>query len=83
MFLVQANHHTIKRTARLTAHAFVLVALFNTVKHTAKFGKPTRLLSSHDGLLAQDTIRQVGGIGIESQQRHDKKHRRTQKKPKP
>lgn len=82
MFLVQANHHTFKRTARLTAHALVLVALLNTVEHPAKFGKPARLVSSHNRLLAQDTIRQVGGIGIEPQQRHDKKHRRTQQKAK-
>lgn len=40
------------------------------------------LFAGIHGLLAQDTIRQVGGIGIESQQRHDKKHRRTQQKAK-
>ena len=48
----------------------------------AQLGKPAFFVCRHDGLLTQDTIRQVGSIGIESQQRHDKKHRCAQQKSK-
>ena len=82
MVAIHANYCALKRAVRHALMATFLIALFGTVEHPAKFGKPARLVNSHNGLLAQDTIRQVGGIGIEPQQRHDKKHRCTQQKAK-
>ena len=64
MLAIHVNYCALKRTMWLTLMATFLVALLNTVEHPAKFGKPARLVSRHNGLLAQDTIRQVGGIGL-------------------
>lgn len=68
---------------RFTLKTPLLVALLGTIEHAAQLRKPTLFVGRHNGLLAQDTIRQVGSIGIESHQRHDKKHRRAQQKAKP
>lgn len=83
MLAIHVNYCALKRAIWLTLMATFLIALLGTVEQAAQLCKATRFVGRHNGLLAQDTIRQVGGIGIESQQRHDKKHRRTQQKPKP
>ena len=82
MLLIQANHRVLKRAMRLALLTAFLIALLGTVEQAAQLCKATRFVSSHNRLLAQDTIRQVGGIGIEPQQRHDKKHHCTQQKAK-
>lgn len=83
MVAIHANYCALKRAVRHALMATFLIALFGTVEHPAKFGKPARFVGRHNGLLAQDTIRQVGGIGIEPQQRHDKNTAAPNKKPKP
>ena len=83
MVAIHTDHRALKPTMRLTLMAAFLIALLGTVEQAAQLCKSTRLVGRHHGLLTQDTIRQVGGIGIEPEQRHDKKHRRTQQKPKP
>lgn len=75
MVAIHTDHRALKRAMWLTLMATFLIALLGTIEQAAQLCKPARLVSSHNGLLAQDTIRQVGGIGIEPQQRHDKKHR--------
>ena len=75
MVAIHANYCALKRAMWLTLMATFLIALLGTIEHPTKFGKPARFVGRNNGLLAQDTIRQVGGIGIEPQQRHDKKHR--------
>lgn len=82
MVAIHVNCCALKRAMWLTLMATFLIAPLGTVEQAAQLCKPARLVSSHNGLLAQDTIRQVGGIGIEPQQRHDKKHRCTQQKAK-
>ena len=83
MVAIHANYCALKRAVRHALMATFLIALFGTVEHAAQLCKATRFVCRHNGLLTQDTIRQVGGIGIEPQQRHDKKHRCTQQKAKP
>lgn len=82
MLAIHVNYCALKRAMWLTLMATFLIALLGTIEQAAQLCKATRLVGRHNGLLAQDTIRQVGGIGIEPQQRHDKKHRRTQQKTK-
>ena len=82
MVLIHANHRALKRTMRLALKTPLLVAPLGTIEHATQLGKPTLFVGRHNGLLAQDTIRQIGGIGVEPHQRHDKKHRRAQQKAK-
>lgn len=82
MVAIHANYCALKRAVRHALAAALLIALLGTVEQAAQLCKTTRFVGRHNGLLAQDTIRQVGGIGIEPQQRHDKKHRGTQQKAK-
>lgn len=82
MLAIHVNYSALKRTMRHALMSAFLIALFGMVEQAARLCKATRFVGRHNGLLAQDTIRQVGGIGIEPQQRHDKKHRRTQQKAK-
>lgn len=83
MVTVHANYCALKRAMWLPLHALFLIAPLNMLEHAAQLGKPAFFVCRHDGLLTQDTIRQVGSIGIESQQRHDKKPAAPSKKPKP
>ena len=75
MVLVYANHRALKRAMRLARLTTLLIALLGTVEQATQLRKTTRLVGRHDGLLAQDTIRQVGSIGVEPHERHNKKHR--------
>lgn len=72
MVAIHTSHRAFKRTMRLALLAQLLVALFDTVEQAAQLRKATRLVSRHNGLLTQDTIRQVGSIGIKPHQRHNK-----------
>ena len=82
MVAIHTDHRAFKRAMWLALMAGFLIAPLGTVEQAAQLCKATRFVCRHHGLLAQDTIRQVGSIGIEPQQRHDKKHRRTQQKAK-
>ena len=83
MVAIHANYCALKRAVRHALMATFLIALFGTVEHAAQLCKATRFVCRHNRLLTQDTIRQVGGIGIEPQQRHDKNTAAPNKKPKP
>lgn len=83
MLAIHVNYCALKRAIWLTLMATFLIALLGTVEQAAQLCKATRFVGRHNGLLAQDAIRQVGGIGIEPQKRHDKKTAAPNKKPKP
>ena len=72
MVAIHTDHRAFKNAMRLTLMAAFLIALLGTVEQAAQLCKATRLAGRHHGLLAQDTIRQVGGVRIEPEQRHDK-----------
>ena len=82
MVAIHTDHRVLKHAMRLALLTTFLIAMLGTVEQAAQLCKATRFVGRHHGLLTQDTIRQVGGIGIEPQQRHDKKHRSTQQKSK-
>ena len=83
MVAIHANYCALKRAVRHALAAALLIALLGTVEQAAQLCKATRFVGRHNGLLAQDTIRQVGGIGIEPQQATIKNTTAPNKKPKP
>ena len=57
MLAIHVNYCALKRAMRLTLMATFLIALLGTVEQAAQLCKATRFDGRHDGLLAQDTIK--------------------------